>query len=596
MKRAIILIAILISFMVYALPAAAYDDYDITGYDIKINVNENNTYDITEVIDVNFNGAHHGIYRDLPRSWTLKRADGTTAKVRAAISNISVSDQYEKSKSGNNIRLKIGDPDQTITGEKTYTIKYTYNVGTDKGEGFDEFYFNLVGSEWEVPISGITFSINMPKEFSIEEMGFTSGPVGSAGGSEYVDYSVSGNTITGSFSQSIYPGSALTIRVPLSEGYFVGAEDPVVYGGVVFSIIFITLTGVLLAISFLFWTKNGRQRKIVETVEFYPPEGLNSLYVGHLYKGAPSLEATMSLLIYLANKGYIAITEIPKKGLFSSGPDFALTKLREYNGNDPNEALFMHDLFSSSSIGTSIGGLVGGGLLGKYISGHSSPGASVSQVLMSDKKNKFYPTVERINNNVNSPAIRGKIFEKGRDLARVFSCITMALTAFLLFLCVYLISDSGGSIDGTATIFILFAIVSIGVMIVLLLSMNRRSEYGAAMLGKIEGFRNFLKTAEKPKLEALVMQDPAYFYNILPYTYALGISKKWIGQFADMAMAPPNWYYGPDTFNMIVFSHSMNSLMSAANSAGTAPSSDGGGFGGGGFSGGGGGGGGGGAW
>ena len=33
------------------------------------------------------------------------------------------------------------------------------------------------------------------------------------------------------------------------------------------------------------------------------------------------------------------------------------------------------------------------------------------------------------------------------------------------------------------------------------------------------------------EIEALVLDDPDYFYNILPYTYALGISEKWINNF-----------------------------------------------------------------
>ena len=41
--------------------------------------------------------------------------------------------------------------------------------------------------------------------------------------------------------------------------------------------------------------------------------------------------------------------------------------------------------------------------------------------------------------------------------------------------------------------------------------MDKRTKYRNEMLGKIKGFRNFLKTAEKDKLETLVNQDPAYF-------------------------------------------------------------------------------------
>ena len=56
--------------------------------------------------------------------------------------------------------------------------------------------------------------------------------------------------------------------------------------------------------------------------------------------------------------------------------------------------------------------------------------------------------------------------------------------------------------------------------------MFKRTDYGNAIYGRIKGFRNFLEAAEKEKLEALVNDDPSYFYNILPYTYVLGISIK----------------------------------------------------------------------
>ena len=56
--------------------------------------------------------------------------------------------------------------------------------------------------------------------------------------------------------------------------------------------------------------------------------------------------------------------------------------------------------------------------------------------------------------------------------------------------------------------------------------MKKRTEYGIKILGRIKGFKNFLETAEKEKLEEMVEKNPTYFYDILPYTYVLGISNK----------------------------------------------------------------------
>ena len=65
-------------------------------------------------------------------------------------------------------------------------------------------------------------------------------------------------------------------------------------------------------------------------------------------------------------------------------------------------------------------------------------------------------------------------------------------------------------------------------------------KYGLEMLGKIKGFKNFLATAEKDRLEALVNQNPTYFYDILPFMYVLGISNKWIEQIEDITLKEIN--------------------------------------------------------
>lgn len=59
-------------------------------------------------------------------------------------------------------------------------------------------------------------------------------------------------------------------------------------------------------------------------------------------------------------------------------------------------------------------------------------------------------------------------------------------------------------------------------MIICIRYLPKRTPYGTEILGRLRGFKSFLETAKKDKLEAMVMQNPSYFYNILPYTYALG--------------------------------------------------------------------------
>lgn len=129
-------------------------------------------------------------------------------------------------------------------------------------------------------------------------------------------------------------------------------------------------------------------------------------------------------------------------------------------------------------------------------------------------------------------------------------------------------------------------------MMVCIIFMPKRTPYAREMLGKIIGFKTFLETAEKDKLEAMVVTHPTYFYDILPYTYVLGISDKWIKKFEEIAIMEPTWYDGPNSFSVSSFGTFTNTMFSSVQSASSSSSSSSGG----GSSGGGSGGGGGGSW
>ena len=139
-------------------------------------------------------------------------------------------------------------------------------------------------------------------------------------------------------------------------------------------------------------------------------------------------------------------------------------------------------------------------------------------------------------------------------------------------------------------------IVITGIMYIIKI-IPKRTSYGNELLGKIKGFRNFLEIVEKDKLEAMVMENPNYFYDILPYTYVLGISEKWIEKFEKISLQPPSWYDSSTGFSVAAFGKFINTTMSQAQIAMTSsPSGSSDGSSGGGSSGGGSGGGGGGSW
>jgi uncharacterized membrane protein len=130
---------------------------------------------------------------------------------------------------------------------------------------------------------------------------------------------------------------------------------------------------------------------------------------------------------------------------------------------------------------------------------------------------------------------------------------------------------------------------------------EKKTEYYAAMLGKIRGFKRFLQVAEKDRIDMLAEQDPDYYYKTLAFAFALGVTATYAKRFASLAKQPPEWYstpyyyYGTSVFDPVRMTDDLSGAMHGfSNSMTSSPSSS---DGGGGFSGGGGaGGGGGGSW
>ncbi len=76
----------------------------------------------------------------------------------------------------------------------------------------------------------------------------------------------------------------------------------------------------------------------------------------------------------------------------------------------------------------------------------------------------------------------------------------------------------------------------------------------------------FQKKCLKEKLEMLVNENPTYFYDILPYTYVLGVSNKWIKKFESINVNPPTWYNYSDSIDIFMTStmNTFNYIMTAS--------------------------------
>ncbi len=115
-----------------------------------------------------------------------------------------------------------------------------------------------------------------------------------------------------------------------------------------------------------------------------------------------------------------------------------------------------------------------------------------------------------------------------------------------------------------------------------LLINDKLSENISSLMLVAEGYpvlksdQSFLEVAEKPQLEALVMKEPSYFFDILPYTYVLGVYDIWVKKFKFIALSKPDWYTSSSPFTNRSFkSFTDKTMLSVSEAMCSSPSSGG---------------------
>lgn len=609
--------------------------YKIGLYEVDININENNVYDIRETIQVNFLEQRHGIYRILPINNFVER-ENSRSRVKAIISDFTVQKTYynaltheyvteyepfQSNRNGDNMIYKIGSENIELTGNFIYTISYSYNYGLDACKDIDEFYFNLIGTEWTSQIATVKFNVQFPKPFDYivgETVGVTYGLRGSESSLTYgTHYFIDDatNTIHGEISNSLLPYNGITLRVELPEGYFVGASNNIDY---TFSYIGMALSILFVIIAFLLWAFYGKDRIPTRTVEFYPPDDLNSCEIGLYYKGRANSKDIASLMIYLASKGYIKIEE--KNEEFQPlGKTTFITKLKEYDGKNKVIKLYMEIVFgnlNTASLDTvkqsiairqrELYKLINAKEeINKVIDSKSNILSAITLLMsmLAITLSTFSIIIDFLGEVlvfmlVFPITILFLVWNLYKTEARLKILNTIILMV-ILFVSIVMLSLFVIMFDLNYLPALIIGISSTMVILVLSILMPKRTEFGTQILGKILGFRDYIKTVELNRIKTIMQDDPEYFYDILPYAYVLGVSDKWIKKFEAIDMTQPSWYSSTTPFSFYYFTRVVYSDVNRSSGVGVPHGSGFGGMGtggGGGFSGGGGGGGGGGSW
>ncbi len=599
MRKFLLILIILISFLVFPKSIQAQDTgWTIDSFHSDINLQSDGKVKVVETIAVDFNSlTKHGIFREIPYIYSGKNGEFVYTELEnVQVSRNETSSEFSVINDGYYKQIKIGDQNVEVSGKNTYQIEYTVSGVIKSFPNYDELYWNAVGDKWPVPVLKSSATFRLPKPEIIQ----TSCYLGFAGSKETCT-SEKVDQLTAQFASTrfLVANEGLTIAIGFTKGIvpILEVEAPKTTLEKLLDPLSLTINAGLFAailvagLFFVFqlWFKKGRDFWIKarfpgdpdskhepmpigahETivVEYSSPNNLRPAELETLMSQNAKTVNITATLVDLANRGYLLISEKPKKGIFGS-EDYELTKKSADQTkllNYENELL--NRLFKSGDI-----------------------------VTLSSLKNKFYKDLPIIQDAIYKEVTSKKFFVEAPNKIRAkYLGLGIGLLVFSFVINFIPINEIN---FGTTTLFVASLTSPFGIIgLALLLAsffMPQRTALGREMYLRAKGYKLFIDTAEKHRQKFFEKRN--LFNEVLPYAIAFGVVEKFAKAFAKMEIQEqqPSWYSGSRTFNAAIFGASMASFSNSFTStAASAPSSSG--SGGGGFSGGGSGGGGGGSW
>lgn len=523
------------------------DSYYMSDYNIKINVNSNNVYDVSESFKANFKKYVDEFSLGVPLRLKYVRLDGTSVNKRIVLSDIIVDDYYTLDIEKGVRLLNIGTKDED-NDYKEYNIQYTYNVGKDTLDGNDEVVFYLV-SNVNAKLNSLSFEVILPDEVDYEDVTFIDD---NGLKLEDVQYQIDDNVITGKINRTIEPNSKYAIYISLPDGYFKDTLSTTSK----FAIISIVVPIIFVLFTIFIWFISKKFRSNITFNKMYFNKYINSLELGYLYNGKVKDSDIATLLFCLANKGYLKIS-LGKKS-------YTITKLKEYDSNDRVEKAFMKELFYDSDSITK-----------KDLSlSILELRDSIKMKLNDDKRKKklyihpifnykiifklmimiifilstaniileYQPRVLIVNLLVcgigYAILLRGVVCKK-----KIIEKVLYVLISAILILTPIMLSSYEAYIqDKMYLIFYFISIICMIIIYVVMGLMSDRTSYGSLMLKKIRGYKNYLINCSDEDIDKELKSNNNLLSDLLPYTLVLGISDKVVSKFEGKNIVKPSWY------------------------------------------------------
>lgn len=524
---------------------------------------------------------NHGIERSIPQTY----GDfDLNLKVESVTDANDTPYQYTTYEKNDHLVLRIGDPDKHARGTTLYKINYSVeNVITFYGDR-DEFFWDVNGTDWRVPISQTLAQVHVAPGLMANRQPHQVCYTGVFGASSTeqdctIDTRDNTDSETLIFSAgSFNAGENLSVLLGFEPGTFYKNPWPGIWRLIGYGLgIGLPLTAI--GIMWRRWYKYGRDPRGKGTIiaEYVPPKDLNAITSDVLLNERFRTSSLSSALIELATLGYIKIYET-KKPNSKDKSEYELELIKGVDELKLEQTALIRALF-----------------------GQTTP--SDERIKLTDKSHKLATQAQALSSSVPARLSKAGYFRSNPNSVRVKYWIV----AFVVGAAVFAL----GAIMSAWPVMVA-APVSLLAIGLFGLAMPARTEKGVAARDHLLGVKEYIKLAESDRIKFLQSPDGVrqygqptakgtqikLFETLLPYAMLFGLEKDWAKQFEHLYTKPPEWLNSYHSFNAASFASLVNGLSTSTVSAFTPASSSGSSFsgGGGGGSGGGGGGGGGGGW
>ena len=516
--------------------AAQGHSWHISDFKDTIAISPDGSALVSEQITLVFRGQWHGIHRTIPVEYPGPAGTNYTLflKVQSVTDENGHKLKHESKKSGAYDDLKIYIPD-AVDSTRTVNIDYYVRNGIRTFDDYSEFYWNITGNDWPVPIEHASAFITLPENSAggLRAQAFT-GIYGSK--ASEAETRVNGADVSVETTRPLPMRGGLTVDIYVPPGilkppgaltkffWFIGS-NPIVF-----------LPLFTLAVMGALWYTVGRDPDpgISVAPQYEPPKGLTPAEAGTLLTDTIHPRDITSTIIDLAVRGYIKIEEKVDTFLVFHHKDYLIHLLKPqdaWGDLAPHERIMLNNIF------------MGGG----------------SETRLSSLKNRFYIAIPAIREDIMSALKRKGIYSVDPESANGYSIVAAIAIGIIV---------AGIQVLGWMNLFYSIPLLLISVAVSALVwwlfarQMTAKTMAGARTLVAVLGFQEFLNRVDADRIKTL---PPDTFEKFLPYAMAFGVEQHWAQAFAGIVKDAPSWYVSPNGysgFTPLYFSSSMHSMAS----------------------------------